>query len=300
MNLNDILTKAGVDPATCLVLRHTPQEASLRRRFDWIASERPDLFNEYQAVQFPRVESAVSKAEWVAAFIGRPQKRAIFVGLYRKTDSSMIFKKQFWGEPKNQELRDTFGMKGWDKSDPRTKVLHFSLEEQQSLQPWKGRLVVDWPGSELSWFRWADRNDFAVHCIHETSELCERRPPPEDLLLTWSELRALPRSWKEAISEWRGIYLIYDTVDRMMYVGSAYGKENLYQRWTSYAKTGHGGNKHLKSRDPENFVFSILQLVPMDMAPQEVIQIENRWMNRLHTAHPNGLNDRRQTKETVG
>jgi hypothetical protein len=85
----------------------------------------------------------------------------------------------------------------------------------------------------------------------------------------------------------------------MMYVGSAYGKENLYQRWTDYANTGHGGNKHLKSRNPENFVFSILQLVPLDIPQKEVTQSENRWMNRLHTVHPNGLNDRRQTKEPI-
>ena len=142
----------------------------------------------------------------------------------------MPVNQNIWADSKNHELRDTFGMKGWDESDTRTKVLHFSLDEQESLKEWKGRLDVNWPGSELSWYRWAGTNDFSVHCIHETSELCERRPPPEYLILTWSELKALPRSWKDAISEWRRIYLIYDKEDGMMYVGSAYGKENLYQR----------------------------------------------------------------------
>ena len=74
------------------------------------------------------------------------------------------------------------------------------------------------------------------------------------------------------------------------YVGSAYGQENLLNRWLNYAVTGHGGNKQLRSRSPENFRFSILQRVSPDMDPDQVIQLEASWKERLHT-RTFGLND---------
>ena len=86
-------------------------------------------------------------------------------------------------------------------------------------------------------------------------------------------------------------YLIYDTSDRMGYVGSAYGKGNLLGRWENYGASGHGGNKLLLERQHENFRFTILQRVSPDMETDEVIRIENTWKQRLHTRHPFGLND---------
>jgi len=294
MDFNDFLLKASLDPAQVLILRHTPREPQLRRRFEWIATERPDLFVTYQEIQFPRAEAAMSKAKWVASFIGRPEKQAIFVGVYQNGSPTKISKKQFWSNPLNQELRDAFGMEGWNDEETRDHVLRFDLKEMKAFQEWRGRLVVDWPGSELAWYRWADKNKMALRCIHEQCELSQHRPPWNEILLTWSELQVLPRSWKDTISQWRGVYLIYDQSDGSMYIGSAYGRENIYQRWAEYAKSGHGGNKHLKNRSPENFVFSILQLVPIDVEPREVIQLEVSWMNRLHSIYPDGLNDRKQ------
>jgi hypothetical protein len=111
------------------------------------------------------------------------------------------------------------------------------------------------------------------------------------MTLTWQELQILPISWRQAFAQWRGIYLIYDEQLGQGYVGSAYGADNLLSRWTKYAQTGHGGNKHLRARDPEHFVFSILQRVSPDMEPGEVIALESSRKDRLHTRFPRGLND---------
>ena len=43
-------------------------------------------------------------------------------------------------------------------------------------------------------------------------------------------------------------------------------------------------------RDPEHFVFSILQRVSPDMPMEEVVQVENTWKERLQTRAPYGLN----------
>ena len=115
-------------------------------------------------------------------------------------------------------------------------------------------------------------------------------PAAEELTLSWEELRNLPSSWKSALAQWRGVYLILDRSDGKSYVGSAYGRDNILSRWSNYAARGHGGNKQLRGRKPENFLFSILERVSPDMVPEEVIQKETNWKKRLHTREF-GLND---------
>jgi hypothetical protein len=87
-----------------------------------------------------------------------------------------------------------------------------------------------------------------------------------------------------------GIYLIFDVSDAKGYVGSAYGSDNLLSRWSEYGASGHGGNKQLWNRIPENFRFSILQLVAQDMPADAVVVLEAAWKDRLHTREF-GLND---------
>jgi len=102
---------------------------------------------------------------------------------------------------------------------------------------------------------------------------------------------ALPSRLKADLSQWRGIYYIFDETDGKGYVGSAYGADNLLGRWRNYAATGHGGNSLLRRRDPRRFRFSILQRVSPDMDADDVIQLEGKWKERLHTRAPQGLND---------
>ena len=53
-------------------------------------------------------------------------------------------------------------------------------------------------------------------------------------------------SWKSALSNVKGIYLIVDSLTGKQYVGSACGDDCIWQRWSEYAKDGHGGNIELK------------------------------------------------------
>lgn len=130
-----------------------------------------------------------------------------------------------------------------------------------------------------------------VLAIHETSVLEASLPDWDQIELTWEELRVLPARWKAALSQWRGIYYIFDTALGKGYVGSAYGESNILGRWTTYAASGHGGNRHLKRCDPRDFRFTLLQRVSPDMEPQDIIRLENSWKQRLHTRAPFGLND---------
>lgn len=115
-------------------------------------------------------------------------------------------------------------------------------------------------------------------------------PKWNEIAFTWDELNILPTRWQLQLSEWRGIYYIFDTSDKKGYVGSAYGKDNLLGRWLNYATSGDGGNKLLQQRDPKKFRFTILQRVSPDMEQAEIIQLENSWKQRLHTREY-GLNE---------
>lgn len=198
-------------------------------------------------------------------------------------DSPLVGKEvsQPIGVPANIDMR-AFGMRGFLKGD-RESVLWFDLGPTDFYKEWKGRLVVDWPGSERSWWRWADRNCFLVSIIHEQSILDAAMPRWDEMRFTWGELKVLPSKWKAALSQWRGIYFIFDEGDGKGYVGSAYGTENILGRCLSYAARGHGGNKELRKRNPERFRFSILQRVSPDMQPAEIIRLESSWKDRLHT-----------------
>jgi hypothetical protein len=132
-----------------------------------------------------------------------------------------------------------------------------------------------------------------VVAVLEDSTLDAAMPEWDRIDLTWDELAVLPMRWQAAMKEWRAVYFIFDEVDGKGYVGSAYGRDNLLERWLNYAASGHGGNKLLRKRDPKSFRFTILQRVSPDMDRDDVIRLEETWKDRLHTRPPHGLNARR-------
>jgi hypothetical protein len=127
--------------------------------------------------------------------------------------------------------------------------------------------------------------------ISEESVLDAAMPKWDEINFAWNELGLLPSPWKQALSQWRGIYYIFDTSDGQGYVGSAYGSDNILGRWLTYSATGHGGNRLLRQRKPLGFRFSILERVSPDMDAADVIRLESSWKERLHTRAPHGLND---------
>jgi hypothetical protein len=162
--------------------------------------------------------------------------------------------------------------------------------ETDILSEYFGKLEITWPPPAKSWYRWAHRNTFQVSAIHQESALDATPIDWKTLSLEWPELSAIPKSWEEKLSQWRGIYLIENMADGKFYVGSAYGEQNIFGLWKNYAKSGDGGNKLLKKLDPAGFRFSILQITAHDLGADEIVKIENSWKTRLNTFTPRGLN----------
>ena len=285
MNFTDLLQRESIDPKQVIVARH----AELLKVLPSFAAEKPDVFNAYQQCQSLPLELALKGLHnkgYLASFLAHGPGKAIFVGLYAIGNSRPINEKQFWDVQGNKMLQ-VLGYKGFKSSPTRLTIEQFDLTLTDFRESWKGKLIVDWPGKERSWWRRAEKNNFSVHAVLEESAFAKSMPKWNDLDLSWAALK----SWQSALREWGGIYYIQDRSDGKAYVGSASGRENLLGRWQNYAANGHGSNKLLKTRNPENFRFCILERVSPDMHQDEIVAKENSWKRRLGTRHPVGLND---------
>ncbi len=119
--------------------------------------------------------------------------------------------------------------------------------------------------------------------------------------VTHSELRYLVEH-QEAHKEWRarlsavaGVYLILATTTGDQYVGSAYGAQGIWGRWSAYARDGHAGNALLRAlvsknpAYPAGFSYSVLQILPTSFARPEVLQNERLFKQKLGS-RATGLN----------
>ena len=96
--------------------------------------------------------------------------------------------------------------------------------------------------------------------------------------------------WKKGLlSNVYGVYIILDKKDGQRYVGSAYGKEGIWGRWSHYEQSKHGDNNiliELLKKDPmryKNFQFSILSVLPNYSLREQVIQLESITKEKLRT-----------------
>ncbi len=280
LELKNLLELGGLDPAEVLAVRHVPMEKALKKVMPWLVSERPDLFLAYQRIQWKTLEQAMTRARYVASFVGQEAASATFAGIYRIGEWETLDYDGYQRFPGNSEL-EALGMSGRTPDMP--DCLAFELERLDIYADWIGRLVVTWPKPYQQWWRWAARGAFPVSAITLESRFIRAIPAWQDLVLDWTELQALPASWRATLAQWRGIYFIYDSERRSGYVGSAAGEENILGRWQDYANTGHGGNRGLRASSFANLRFSILERTSPDLDVSAVVALEASWKARLHT-----------------
>lgn len=280
LDFNALLDLVKVDPEKTLVVRHAPVEKSLKRILPWLVVERPDLWLAYQRIQWQSLEKAMTQATYIASFVGQEAASATFAGLYQIAEYQVLDYAGYQAFPGNAEL-ERLGMSG--RGEDMDDCMAFDLAPLGHYADWIGKLTIDWPPPHQQWWRWSGRNTIKVATIARESRFVPAMPAWRDIVLDWQELQNLPASWRAALAEWRGIYLIYDTARQAGYVGAAYGADNLLGRWRNYAKTGHGGNRDLRASKPTNLRFSILQRTSPDLEAAEVIALERSWKDRLHT-----------------
>lgn len=144
--------------------------------------------------------------------------------------------------------------------------------------------------SYLDLEKWAD--NLEVVEILRAPYAVEPFPGYENVLIDFNPLKTIIEkedpSWKTALSSVKGVYIITDKSNGKIYVGSAYGQDSFWTRWSSYAKNGHGGNKELAEiiggegvEYASNFQFSILEIRTNTTSEDEIIKREAYWKNVL-------------------
>jgi len=122
-------------------------------------------------------------------------------------------------------------------------------------------------------------------------------PGYDNVNVSWKELNNLVKkdSWKTALENQKGVYLITDIETNKRYVGSAYGKDMILGRWLDYLNDGHGGNAELKKLDfsyiQQNFRYSILDIYSSKTADEIIRNRERWWKETLLTHGKFGYND---------
>lgn len=121
-------------------------------------------------------------------------------------------------------------------------------------------------------------------------------PGYNNVRLKHHELQRIVRndepSWKDALSSVKGVYVITDTSNGRLYVGSASGEVGgLWQRWSSYANLRNltGGNKELlRIRDElgdhhivEHFQYSIIEIFDPKTRADTILVRESFWKKAL-------------------
>lgn len=152
-----------------------------------------------------------------------------------------------------------------------------------------GRLIIQFKNSSRTMVRLAESviNDCEVQQILPDTFDNDIFPGYENVNLSWNELSRVinKESWKTALKNQKGIYLITDKNNSKRYVGSAYGEDMIHGRWSDYIHNGHGGNEQFKKLDFEyikkHFYYSILDIYKSTIDDKTIINREYWWMNTL-------------------
>lgn len=112
-------------------------------------------------------------------------------------------------------------------------------------------------------------------------------PGYDKVNISWQELsRVIEKdTWKTALQNQKGVYLITDVSNGKRYVGSAYGENMLLGRWKDYIKTGHGDNEELKKLSfdhiKDKFRYSILDIFKSTTNDNIITERESWWKKVL-------------------
>jgi hypothetical protein len=180
---------------------------------------------------------------------------------------------------------------------------YYRMRERHSCSEFGGRLVVEFARSGrqsyLNMENWEDQL-LVGEILPERLSIGEF-PGFKAVNLAKIELDTIVSrelvSWRTALSNVAGVYLISHVPSGKLYVGSASGVGGIWQRWCEYSKTGHGGNIKLKPLAEANngegaaeFRFSILEIADPDASYETILQRESHWKQILQT-RDFGLNE---------
>jgi hypothetical protein len=179
---------------------------------------------------------------------------------------------------------------GKPKRLPNKRVLYDTamLPDQDELV---GRLIIHHERTVRSSYRIGGpglSKDFTLAELRHKKLTVEEFPGYHAVNISYTKLRIIIDqsidSWRGALSNMKGVYLITDASNGKLYVGSATGGKGLWQRWSDYARNGHGDVRDLKAvlrekgeAHASNFQYSILEIADSHASDVYVKQREQYW-----------------------
>lgn len=226
---------------------------------------------------------------------------------YKNADHKTMLDGQYWNYNKNKSFKLGQINLGFIRIDEDlwllfhvgvvTKDLNvfngvgYEFETLPEYEKFCGRLIIRYKNKSQNMVRLAESviYDCLVEQILPDKFDNDLFPGYENIDLSWSDLSRVidKETWKAALSNQKGVYLITDTSNGKMYVGSAYGENMLLGRWKSYVSNFHGGNVELKSLDNKhikaNFRYSVLDIFKATTDDKTILNREAWWKNVLRT-----------------
>lgn len=169
------------------------------------------------------------------------------------------------------------------------KGVGYEYETLPEFEKYFGRLIIRYKNRSQNMVRFASTviDDCEIAQILPDIFDNDIFPGYDKVNISWDELsRVIHKdTWKTALQNQKGVYLITDISNGKMYVGSAYGDEMILNRWRHYVKNGNGGNVELKgikfNHIKEHFRFSILDIYKSTTDKQVIIEREGWWKEVL-------------------
>jgi hypothetical protein len=178
----------------------------------------------------------------------------------------------------------------------RWKGFIYTLTRIPGLEHLDGRAIIEFPKAFRASYLIGQehRDSLVVSSIHEEKLSIADFPGFDSVCVSFEILTAIVRqdnsSWRSALANVAGVYVIVDSESGLQYVGSAYGGVGLWQRWAAYVHSGHGGNKELRdllkkkgAGYAQNFQFSVLEVCDIKASPEYVRARECHWKMVLMT-----------------
>ncbi|MHA8100815.1 GIY-YIG nuclease family protein [Aquirufa nivalisilvae] len=170
----------------------------------------------------------------------------------------------------------------------------YEFETLLEYEKYFGRLIVKFENKVQAMIRLAetvieDIEDIEVIQILPNTFDNDIFPGYDKVNITWEEMKRVIEkdTWKTALQNQKGIYLLTDRSNGKKYVGSAYGEHMILGRWISCIKSGHGGNVRLKALGFDHirkyFNYSILDIYKSSTNDQIIIEKENWWKDVLQS-----------------
>ena len=241
-------------------------------------SSEEDLWQMYHDNTFERYQNnqgwdVFSDAEYIFSFIAEQDHYAKFVGVWKVLSKSTV---------NNQ--------------------IEYKTVEEPGFSDLSTRLIIDWGIGTRSWAQWLNEKGNKIVSEILPQGYIGSFPGYYDFILNYNELREMifnhdaNREWHKKLNDVSAIYSILNTKNGKIYIGSAYGKEGLLQRWTTYAKDFTGNNKFLMKEKKEDsncykyYRYSIIRVFESGITKKSVINHESLVKEKLGS-RVYGLND---------